>query len=86
MTPAFDVYSLGAVVYHCLAGEPPFPERALAPLLAKVTTAERPKISARRPDLPAKMDAWVEQSLAIHVADRFATVGSQYAALNEALS
>jgi serine/threonine-protein kinase len=86
LTPAFDVYSLGAVVYHCLVGEPPFPEAGLAALLTKVTTAPRPRITERRPDLPATMDAWVEKSLAITTTDRFPSVTEQFQALSAALS
>ncbi len=85
LTPGFDVYSLGAVVYHCLVGEPPFPETALAVLLSQVTTSPRPKITARRPDLSTKMDEWIERSLAIHTQDRFKGVREQFHELERAL-
>lgn len=86
LTAAFDVYSLGAVIYHCLVGHPPFPEQSIPDLLVQVTRAPRPKITDLRPDLPEAMNAWVERSLAIRAPERFQSVGSQFQALQKALA
>lgn len=85
LAPAFDCYSLGAVVYHCLVGEPPFPEKGLAQLLPLVTKAERPTITRFRPDLSEKMNDWVARSLAISPSARYSNVLSQLADLERAL-
>jgi serine/threonine protein kinase len=86
LTPAFDCYSLGAVVYHCLVGEPPFPEKGLAQLLPQVTKAERPIITKFRPDLSPKMNDWVARSLAISPKDRYSNVLTQLTELERALT
>src|SRR5690606_357028 len=85
LTAAFDVYSMGAVIYHCLTGQAPFPISGLAQLLTQVTTAPRPRITAFRPDLPPLMDAWVERSLAIERTARFSSVREQFDELKRAL-
>jgi serine/threonine protein kinase len=69
-----DIYGLGAVIYRCLAGRPPFVNDSLADLLVAVTTAKRPSLHALRPDLPPTIDDWVRQALAIKPADRFLRV------------
>lgn len=76
-----DVYALGAVIYRCLAGEPPFGTGDLGEMLRRVTTAARPSLRARRPDLPAEMDEWVHQALAIDRDDRFARTSALWSAL-----
>jgi serine/threonine protein kinase len=69
-----DIYGLGAVVFRCLAGRPPFVSDDLADLLVAVTTADRPSLHSFRPDLPLAIDDWVRQALAIKPRDRFLRV------------
>lgn len=78
LTPSFDVYSFGAVVFRCLAGAPPYPETSLARLLTLVTTASIPSIHAVRPDLPPTMDDWMNRSLAKYPSERFGSVQQQF--------
>ena len=80
-----DVYSLAAVAFRALAGRPPFAGNSLAEFYLAATTAPRPKLTALRQDLPADVDAWVEQALAIDPDARFSTVTALVCALSSAL-
>ena len=55
-----DLYSLGLVAYHMLAGEPPFKGRGGALFKARRDRAA-PSISAARPDTPAALAELIDQ-------------------------
>ncbi len=65
-----DVYGLAAVIFRALAGRPPFVGDPIT-LLKLATTGKRPSLHALRPDLPKKLDDWVETALAASRDDRF---------------
>ena len=50
--PAADLYSLGAVMYHLLASEPPYSATDMKGLFEKVKYEPPPRLADRRPDLP----------------------------------
>ena len=68
-----DLYSLGATVYHLLAGKPPFMgPSAISVVMAHIKDPP-PPLASRRPDLPAGLCGIVERLLAKDPADRFAS-------------
>jgi serine/threonine-protein kinase len=68
-----DVYSLGCLLYECLAGEPPFRhDRDIAVLYAHLEE-DPPAVTERRPELPAGIDAVVRTALAKAPDDRYGT-------------
>jgi serine/threonine-protein kinase len=76
-----DVYSLGAIVFRALSGVVPFGGKDILEKLALVTTAERPSLHQLRPDLPAEVDAWVVEVLAVDPDMRFRQVRGMWNAL-----
>lgn len=76
-----DVYSLGVILFRMLAGRVPFAADSLGEMLLLTTTATRPSLHRLRPDLPAEIDHWAEQALAILPEHRFRTVRGLYNAL-----
>jgi len=66
-----DLYSLGATVYHLLAGRPPFTgATSLAVAMAHVKQPPVP-IGQLRPELPAGLGGIVDRLLAKHADDRY---------------
>ena len=72
-----DVYGLSAVIFRALAGRPPFVGDPLT-LLELATRAKRPSLHALRPDLPPKIDYWVETALAASPDERFDGVSGMW--------
>ncbi|MBX3262019.1 MAG: serine/threonine protein kinase [Labilithrix sp.] len=79
-----DVYAFGVLAFRILAGRMPF-EGSPIELARKATTEPRPSLHALRPDLPADLDAWVGQVLAVEVDERFANINAAWRALQGCL-
>ncbi len=69
-----DVYSLGCVLYEMLTGTTPFAGASVAAIVGQQMTADAPRVSARRPDVPPAVDRAILKALARTPADRFASV------------
>ena len=68
-----DIYSLGALTYEMLTGEPPHTGSTSQAIIARVLT-ERPRsIRSSRPSVPAHVEAAVERALEKLPADRWTT-------------
>jgi serine/threonine protein kinase/tetratricopeptide (TPR) repeat protein len=76
-----DVYSLGAVLYEMLAGEPPFTGATGQAVIAKLMTSTPPPLVALRSAIPQGVSQAVARALAKVPADRFATAADFAAAL-----
>ena len=76
-----DIYSLGAVLYEMLAGEPPVTGPTVQAVIAKLLTEKPRRVKAVRDTTPDPVDAAVAKALAKVPADRFATAAEFAAAL-----
>jgi tetratricopeptide (TPR) repeat protein len=65
-----DVFSLGCVLFECLAGKPPFTGSNSAAVFAKILLEEAPPISSVRDDLPGELEELVARMLAKQPAAR----------------
>ncbi len=68
-----DVYSLGAVVYEMIAGEPPYTGPTAQSVIAKLMTEPARRLSLARPTVPPGVEAAIHKSLQRLPADRFAS-------------
>ena len=71
--PRSDVYSLGAVAYEMLAGEPPFTGPTAQAVVAKMMSGTPPSVRRARSSVPEAVDLAILKALAPVPADRYAT-------------
>lgn len=70
VTPAVDVFGLGAVLFELLAGAPAFPGADAAAVTRDLLSGPRRPPSALRPEVPPAVDAVVAAALAADPAAR----------------
>jgi eukaryotic-like serine/threonine-protein kinase len=76
-----DLYSLGCVLFECLAGRPPFDDPYEDLVLTKHQTAEVPSLRELRPEAPIALVEVIHRSLAKQPDDRWASAEEMCAAL-----
>lgn len=81
-----DVYSLGAVLYEMLAGEPPHTGATAQAVIAKLMTERPTRLRVLRERVPESVDAAVAKALAKVPADRFARAADFIEALEHTRS
>ena len=75
LDPRTDQYSLAAVLYEMLAGEPPWTGATTQAMIARRLSEPAPSVRAVRPSVPGHVDEAIRKALAPVAADRFATMG-----------
>ena len=80
-----DVYSLGCVLYECLAGVRPYDRDSELSVVFAHLNEPPPKLTDVQPDLPAAFDEVVATALAKSPDDRYASCGELAAAARAAL-
>jgi serine/threonine-protein kinase len=77
-----DIYSLAAVLFEMLAGEPPFTGATPQAIIAKQQSTTPPSLQSRRPSVPEQVARAVARGLAPIPADRFQNARAFAAALH----
>lgn len=80
-----DVYSLGCILFECLAGARPFDRESELSVVFAHLNESPPRLSDFRPDLPAAFDGVFATALAKSPDDRYATCSALAAAARAAL-
>lgn len=76
-----DIYGVGAVLYACLTGRPPFEEDSPHQTVLAVMTREPVRPCLVNPSIPPELEVVVQKAMAHKPADRYATMGDLEAAL-----
>jgi len=71
-----DIYSLGAMLYEMLAGDPPYQGSSAQAIVAKVITEKAPPVTAARDTVPGHINAAIVKALNKMPADRFSTAAA----------
>lgn len=80
-----DIYSLGATIFHLLAGRPPYTGRPMMQILSQKVTADAPRLRSVRADISDVTDQLVADMMARRPEDRVASYSMLLARIDEVL-
>ena len=71
--PQSDLYALGGVMFHLLAGEPPFTAGDISQLFRAIVNQPAPRLNVLRPDIPPALADIVQRLLMKDPSERYPT-------------
>ncbi len=80
-----DVYALGCVLYHCLAGAVPFEKDSQVSVIYAHLQEEPPSLVSALPGLPRDLDAVIAKAMAKRQAERYESCAELIAAARTAI-
>jgi tRNA A-37 threonylcarbamoyl transferase component Bud32 len=80
-----DVFSLGCVLYECVAGEKPFPAESITTILSKILTEAPAPLDVRKLGLPPALEGVLHRAMAKEPSQRFESAGQLVQAARQAL-
>jgi serine/threonine-protein kinase len=83
VTPATDVYALGAVAYHCLAGRPPFTGKTPLQIALRHLSDQPPPLP---PDVPPALRMLITRAMNKDPTQRYPTAADFATAVRRALA
>jgi hypothetical protein len=81
-----DQYSLGVLLYELLTGEVPYPADNFMAVAMRHLRDPVPSVRARRPNVPARVDAIVTRAMAKRPQERFPSTAAMMAAIEACLA
>jgi predicted Ser/Thr protein kinase len=80
-----DVYSLGAILYELSTGDVPYPGENPVSVAMRHLHEPVPSARARRPEIPARLDAAIRKAMAKDPEERFGSMDELIAVLESSL-
>lgn len=76
VTPAADIYALGALLYHVLAGRAPYEGETFRDTLDQVRDGRPPPLASIQPLVPRELVTVIEKAMAREPRDRYESVAA----------
>ncbi len=82
-TERSDLWSVGAILFTCLAGRPPFNDRNLSSMMVRIAREPAPSIARFRREVPEALARVIARALRTHPAHRYSSAREMEEALSQ---